>query len=115
MSSYEIEGADQLARTIDRAAGDLAGLDQTAGTAAARTLAREASQAAPRQTGRLASSHRAQAGEVVVTADYAPFVHWGTRHMAGRPWLTTTAERSTSWVDAYATELDDIVDNIKGA
>lgn len=115
MSTYEVEGADRLARTAERAADRLADIDQTAGPDATRSLANEAAQAAPRQTGRLASSHRAEAGEVVVTAPYAPFVHWGTRYMRGRPWLTTTARRSTSWVDAYATDLDTIVEHIEGA
>ena len=115
MSTYRIEGADNLARTVDRAADRLEQIDQTAGPEAARSLAREAAQAAPRRTGRLASSHRAAAGEVVVTARYAPYVHWGTRYMRGRPWLTDTAQRSTSWVDAYENDLDTLVDQIEGA
>lgn len=115
MSTYEVEGADRLAATLERAADHLDDLDQTAGPDAARTLAREAAQSAPRRTGRLASSHHADTASVVVSAPYAPFVHYGTRYMRGRPWLTDTADRSTAWTDAYSEQLDNLVDQIEGA
>lgn len=115
MTTTTVEGADNLARTLGHAADDLQGIDTTAGREAATSLAREAAQAAPRATGRLANSHQGQGTDVVVAAPYAPFVHWGTRYMAGRPWLTTTAAQSTSWVDAYADDLTTTVNQIKGA
>lgn len=115
ISNLEIDGADTLARTADRAADQLGDLDATAGAEAATDLARTAAHNAPRRTGQLAASHRAATNQVVVTAPYAGFVHWGTRHMRGRPWLTDTANRSTQWIDTYRDELDQIVDHIEGA
>jgi HK97 gp10 family phage protein len=58
----------------------------------------EAKRRAPVDTGFLRTSIRAVPGagllhaEVVVTADYAAFVEYGTVRMAARPYLTPAAE-----------------------
>ena len=114
MTDITIDGAAELDQTLGRAVGDLDQIDQTAGAEAADTLARQAAQRAPRATGRLASSHRAQANQVAVTAPYAGYVAYGTRYMPGRPWLTETADRG-DWAQAYRDELDTITHQIKGA
>jgi hypothetical protein len=70
-------------------------------TAGARELLAEGQAAAPKRTGRLASSHQALGGEdrrirIVATAPYAAPIHWGyPRHGIRRqPWLTATWLRS---------------------
>lgn len=114
MTEYTIDGAAELERSLGRAATALEQIDQSAGADAADAMARSAAQRAPRATGRLANSHRAQANQVAVTAPYAGYVHYGTRYMHGRPWLTDTADRG-DWAQAYRDELDTITNQIKGA
>ena len=80
-------GAARLARDLARAADQLddAALTRRVG----EQIARRAEATAPRRTGTLARSISVtKDGVVVVDAAHAIFVHAGTRHMPGRPFLT---------------------------
>lgn len=79
-------GAARLARDLARAADQLddAALTRRVG----EPIARRAEATAPRRTGTLARSISVTKDGVVVDAAHAIFVHAGTRHMPGRPFLT---------------------------
>ena len=79
-------GAARLARDLARAADQLddAALTRRVG----EPIARRAEATAPRRTGALARSVSVTKDGVVVDAAHAIFVHAGTRHMPGRPFLT---------------------------
>lgn len=89
MADVEIDVGDAV-RALERLSDALGDL-----TPATRSIAAQAAAqgrlAAPRRSGRLSRSVRAEAGaaraSVVATAPYAGFVHHGTRHMDARPFL----------------------------
>jgi HK97 gp10 family phage protein len=59
-------------------------------------IARDAAELAPKRTGELADSISAERSDdgwdVIVGADYGPFVELGTIHAAAEPFLTPAAE-----------------------
>lgn len=77
-------GAARLARDLAQAADELDDVTR----AVAEPIARRATAAAPRRTGALARSIRVTDTGVTVDAAHAVYVHWGTRYMPGRPFLT---------------------------
>ena len=83
-------GAARLARDLARAADQLddAALTRRVG----EPIARRAEATAPRRTGTLARSISVTKDGVVVDAAHAIFVHAGTRHMPGRPFLRAINE-----------------------
>lgn len=61
-------------------------------------IGNDAREHSPFRHGHLRASHHEEfpaplTGEVDVSADYAGYVHDGTRHMAARPWLAEAAMR----------------------
>ena len=85
-------GAARLARDLARAADQLddAALTRRVG----EPIARRAEATAPRRTGTLARSISVTKDGVVVDAAHAIFVHAGTRHMPGRPFLTRAIDEA---------------------
>jgi hypothetical protein len=102
----------EFASRCGQVADDLADLSDV-DTAAADQLADLARPRTPRRTGRLAKTVRVVGGQVVAggpTAPYAPPVHWGTRVMAARPWISQTADQAADRVaDFYADQVADLV------
>lgn len=85
-------GAGRLARDLARAADELD--DATLTRDVAEPIARRAQAAAPRRTGTLARSIHVTTTGVAVDAAHAVFVHWGTRHMAARPFVTRSVDEA---------------------
>jgi hypothetical protein len=119
--SVTVEGAARLSRTLDHAADDLGKLD-TANTRAPETVAAAARARAPRRTGTLAGSVRAESGEgmgrVVVDAPYAGYVEYGvpSHRIAARPFLAEAVEQTgPAVVDVYADDVARVVSQVKGA
>lgn len=83
---------------------------------AAKVAAAQADPYVPRgATGKLSASSGVDvtAGGWALTnsAPYAVYVHWGTRHMAGRPWLITAARDSEDrWTEVYRSALQETLD-----
>ena len=83
----------------------------TAKTVVARTtlgILGTAKEETPVDTGRLRNSEAAEfsdsgfTGRVGTNLDYAPHVHFGTRYMAGRPFLFSAAEQ---WRDRFHRDM----------
>lgn len=91
----KIEGADRLASTLHAAAREI-GASNTAARVAAEAIGTTARARAPRRTGRLRASitvrSEAMGASVGTSLRYAPFVNYGTRHVAARPFLTGATE-----------------------
>lgn len=120
-ASVKVEGAARLSRTLDHAADDLGKLD-AADLHSAESVAAAARARAPRRTGALAGSVRAEAsegiGRVVVDAPYAAYVEYGVskHNIAPRPFLAEAAEQSEpAVVAAYAEDVNRAVSHVKGA
>lgn len=111
----------QLRSELRRAAGNLDDL-KDANARAAALVAREAGPAAPRRTGRLASTVRGNraAGRATVTVGsaavpYARPIHWGwpARGIEADPWVADTAVRTEPvWLDYYQHDVQTILDRI---
>lgn len=119
----QLVGTATLVRTLHAAGEHLADLND-ANAKAARLVGAAAAAAAPRRTGRMAGTVRAAAvdGRAVITfggtrARYAPVIHWGSpkRRIRAQPFASAAAQRTeTQWVEYYATDVQSIVDSIKG-
>ena len=96
-------GAARLARDLARAADQLddAALTRRVG----EPIARRAEATAPRRTGTLARSISVTPAGVVVDAAHAIFVHAGTRHMPGRPFLTRAINEAGRIADQYLADV----------
>lgn len=108
----ELQGADQLVRTLADAAEQLQNLD-TAQQTAGRLLTETASSASPRRTGQLAEAHAYDVVDtrVIVTAatPYAERVH------ARKPWLADTLTAKVDEVTTiYADAVTDALATVKG-
>lgn len=113
-----VEGADRLAATLSVAAADLGNLDHAA-AATSRVVATAGRYNAPRRTGVLAASVRAMpeggTGAVGTSVRYAPFVHYGTRYMRARPFLTNaTRQTEPVWVGLYTADADRALARVRG-
>jgi len=113
----EVQGAQQLERTLHSAATQL--LDQSApNRVAGQQLVATAMGRAPRRTGRLAGSivvlgtDRVQV-QVGSTVRYAGFVNYGSRH--NRPTYFLTGALDSLTTDAYAEYADQVLGTVKGA
>jgi hypothetical protein len=118
--TVQVQGADNLARTLADAADAFADLGD-ANTAAGRHLAIRAAAAAPRRTGRLAASVRPVPDRTGVTVGssliYAPPIHWGwpARNIAPQPFLADTlTTQQPAVVEVYATEVERVLGIIQG-
>ena len=119
--TIRVEGAARLERTLDGAADELGRLDKP-NASASSIVAAAARARAPRRTGRLALSVRAEpsegAGRVVVGADYAGYVEYGvpSRSIPARPFLAEAVEATRpAWEEAYADGTRSAVSQVKGA
>jgi hypothetical protein len=118
-----VEGARELEASMHAAADSLAHLD-TAGTQAGARLVTVAKTLAPRVSGRLANSIRAEraATSVTVTAGgttvpYAGPIHWGwaARNIAAQPFLTDALAQASPQITAdYARDVAQTVSTIHG-
>lgn len=118
-SGMEVEGAEQLDRTLSAVAEDIGDMGAAAGKAA-QTVRTRASSLAPVDTGNLARSIRADAGptEVTVGTDipYGPYQEYGTITVPASPYLRPALEASTNAiVDAYTAEVQSKLATVKGA
>lgn len=80
-------------------------------------IQRDSMSATPVDTGRLRASHTtrfgALRGELEPTANYAFFVHDGTRYMRGRPFLLNAVKKNDSEVQGNFTKaVQDTLDKI---
>jgi phage gpG-like protein len=117
-----VDGDERLAATAREAADDLGDMTTTNRGVAEIAKARAAGNA-PRITGRLAGSVRVAsvtALEVVIAADaeYSAFVNYGvpSRGQVAQPFMTDALrDTQTEIVHAYASRVDSITHDIKGA
>ena len=89
MADVEVDVSDAV-RALERLAGALGDLRPAMATIA-RQAAAQARLSAPRRTGRLSRSVRAESSRtrasVVATATYSPYVAYGTRRMPAHPFM----------------------------
>lgn len=121
MPVVEVVGRERLAATLAAAARDLDDLAGAGRDAAARIVPR-ARGGAPRLTGALAGSVRADVTRVEValssTLTYARPVHFGSprRNVPARPFLTDAIlAREAAVVDIYGRAVDRSLSKIKGS
>lgn len=120
--TVEVIGADRFARTMHDAAREIAQMDDAA-DAAGRLVAAQGSANAPRVTGLLARSVRAEsdgAGGTVIGSAliYAPVIHngWAGHNIAANPFLSRALDQRAEQVaDAYGRELGKAISHVKGA
>lgn len=110
--AVEVDGQAALLASLEAAPRALADLDGALEDAGDDVLGHVK---APRDTGALDASLTSAAGVVSASARHAPFVHYGTRHLRGRPFLTDAlAAREAAIVARFTDHLDDVVDTIRG-
>lgn len=119
-----VEGAAQLRATMRRAGVDMADM-KDANAQVATMVATSARGIVPVASGRLSSSIRGNraAAKAVVKAGggglpYAGVQHWGwpRRHIRATYFITEAAAATEpQWTDRYMTEVERIVNRIKGA
>lgn len=109
--SVSIPGAGDLARDLGDAA-DALDVDELT-LAVAQPIAARAAAAAPRLTGAMARSIRADHNGITVEAGTYPlYVHNGTRYLAARPFLTQAIRPSE--IDTIAEQhVEDALDQIR--
>jgi phage gpG-like protein len=116
----EVVGADTLAAGLRRVA---AGLDhlEVAGARTGQAIRTRASSRAPKLSGRLAQSIRANAaGDTVsVGSDlvYAPVQEfgWAGHGIAAQPYLMPAANEVGAWLPFYEDEVQGLLNNVRGA
>jgi phage gpG-like protein len=122
----EIEGLAALTASLAALKGDLADI---APAEAARTIGAAAQARAPKRSGRLASSMSSTAGNGVVKVSFgAP--HAGAHNFGTGPrsglrgphnirasrFLTgTVSDKESAWIKAYTDDIQDQLDEVKGA
>jgi hypothetical protein len=121
-TSVKVIGADTLAATMRAAAGRLGQMD-TANRKVAAGIAQTARARAPRRTGALARSTTGTAGagntaELTATVVYSGVIHngWPRHHITAQPYLAQTIEGTQDqWESAYITEIQKILNTVRGA
>jgi len=118
-ATTEIVGADALAASLHRVAGELDDMTRP-GQAAGQTVKQRAASNAPVRTGALARSIYANAGpdevQVGATARYAGYQEYGTVNTPASPYLRPALEASTGQVlEAYTNEVESLMGTVKGA
>lgn len=118
----EVIGARQLRATLKRAGDDLSDLKDVHGQISRLVIG---ATRAPRRTGRLAGSVRGSGTktQAVVRAGrasvpYAGVIHygWPGHHIAPNPFLIEAAHGTEpTWRALYLTEVDRILQRVKGA
>lgn len=112
----DVDGDRQLHDTARRAADDLDDLEPV-DQAAATIAANRARAIAPKASGYLASTIRADDGNVVATAPYAGVIEygWPARNIKPQPYLTqAVAVTEAQLVALYAHHTDETIHDIKG-
>lgn len=119
----KVEGLSQFVRAMKAAGVDVMDL-KDANQAAGNTVLPSATARAPRRSGALAGSgraNRAARGAVIrfgsARVPYAGPIHWGwpARHIAAQPWVATAAESTEPrWSQTYLDALGTIIDTIEG-
>jgi phage gpG-like protein len=119
-ASVQVVGDTRLALTLHAAADALSHLER-AGQAAGRLVETRARGAAPKRTGRLASSLRAEVdGDTArVRSDlvYAGVIHygWAARNIRAHPFLVPVAAASEPvWRTFYVAEVRTVLGHVKG-
>lgn len=115
----QVVGAERCQATVLAAAEQLDHLGRAAASSS-QVVAASGGAKAPRRTGTLAMSVHAmpQGGTAAAgtTVRYAPYVHWGTRYMRARPFLTDAARQTQPvWESIYAADADRALGTVKGA
>jgi HK97 gp10 family phage protein len=115
----EVEGDEALRATLGQVAARLDDLT-AAGQTGGRAVAQRAQSDAPVDTGALARSIKAEATgkeiTVTATARYAAFQEYGTSTTPASPYLRPALEAATSTiVDAYTGQIQDLLGTVKGA
>jgi phage gpG-like protein len=112
---------EELQRTMAKAGEELQDL-QTANQRAGAMVAAMAARSAPRRSGRLAGSIRAERtrGGATITSGlaYAGAIHWGwpSRHIDPQPYITLAAQATEDqWLKLYEQEIDRTLEKVKGA
>jgi HK97 gp10 family phage protein len=119
-SRVEVDGADMLASTMHRAAGEIEELDQ-AQQAAGRLVEQRARSGAPRLTGDLSRSIRASVTgtEVHVSSDlprYPGVQEYGSTHTPAHPYMRPAlGNSSTQIVALYEIDVQRALGKVKGA
>lgn len=118
-SRVEIDGADRLASTLQRAAEEMGELDQ-AQQAAGRLVEQRARSGAPVRYGDLQRSIRASVTgtEVHVSSDlnYAGVQEYGSSHTPAHPYMRPAlGNSSTQIVALYATDAQRALAKVQGA
>lgn len=109
----QLQGADQLVRTLSAASDALDALDQTAGAAAGTLLTEDARAASPRKTGRMAQAHGYTVTEGTVTVTVA--TPYAAAVNALIPWLDDTASNDeAAVVELYSAGVDNAVALVEG-
>ena len=121
--SVEMRGGSRLASTAAKASREIA--DLTAGfDGAASELANLAGDAAPRRSGRLASSLRPSRGTGKNTSTltsplvYAIPIHWGrpAHNIAADPFIFRAADRDEArWMAPIEKDAQRVADGVEGA
>lgn len=112
MLSVDTDGATRLVSTLGAAATALADLEPVTETAGDLVLG---AARVPRDKGTLGASLGSVGGVVTATARHARFVHWGTRRMRARPFLTTAADAQADAIaDLYTDHAAAALNLIEG-
>lgn len=121
--AVEVIGGARLRRTMRKAGADLKQLTELNRRAAATVLP-VATSAAPRRSGRLASTGRVgattRAGVVRFGRQSVPYagpIHygWPARNIKAQPWAVDAAHNTESrWVEIYLAGIKEIIDQIEG-
>lgn len=119
----QVAGRDQLVKTMREAGANLKDLN-AANKAAAEVATPPAVAAAPRVSGRLASTGRpagTRAAALIrfggAAVPYAPVIHfgWQAHNIEPQPWAFQSAQSTEpQWTAVYEREIDKILDTIKG-
>jgi HK97 gp10 family phage protein len=115
----DVDGAEELERSLNRLAGDIEEMPN-AGQRAGQAVRQRASSLAPKLTGALSRSIRAEVAgaEVAVGSPvrYAPYQEYGTATVPASPYLRPALEAATTEiVQAYYGEVEKELGKVKGA
>ena len=118
--TFQVQGADQLARTLSAAGDDLRDLSAV-NEEAGRYVTARARAAAPRRTGRLAASLRATVDKAAVSIEsplvYANPIHWGwkARNITAQPFLLDAlATNEPAVLEMYERNNERVLDHVHG-
>lgn len=119
--SYTLEGADRVAETLRRAAGQLGDLESVNRRTAA-IIADRARSLAPVLTGALRASIVGAATRTDATVGsplvYAPVIHngWPAHHISAHPYVREAATQTAKqWQELYQHAVDQAAGQVRGA